>query len=464
MNNRDGHYKDGILNDLAQSANIAQFVSFAPDLTQRHAWIHGHEPNYQFDNLTSAVRAILAAAPENSVNIRSFEPDNPKSREFIYGKKDVDTVVSEVRRLAGDGLHTIINETVDIHDGGVSGVAYGDVIEFAPEDIPRCVEKPGTAAFARDDGFKLFEMVYGFRPTLPSHTQLRVEFSLHPLRRGYRHEHTIIWEIEDVGHPPTHADITWPNRFSRFVGDKAFGLMVAHLIGQPVPRTQVIPRKTAPFVFGTPTGNAEIWIRTCPTEQVPGLFTTKRGWLDPYQLMEQEDPTGEKIASLLCQQGVDAKFSGSLIAQPDGEPLIEGVEGFGDDFMVGQRAPETLPASVTADLIQRFSQISDTLGPIRFEWVHDGDQAWVVQLHKGASVTAGKIIFPGEAPEYHRFDVGQGIDSLRELIKDVADSGDGIILVGRVGVTSHFGDLLRRAQIPSRIEEPPAEPAQQVSG
>jgi hypothetical protein len=50
--------------------------------------------------------------------------------------------------------------------------------------------------------------------------------------------------------------------------------------------------------------------------------------------------------------------------------------------------------------------------------------------------------------------VAEGIGALRELIAGVDGSGDGVVLVGRVGVTSHFGDLLRRARVPSRIEEP----------
>jgi len=31
-----------------------------------------------------------------------------------------------------------------------------------------------------------------------------------------------------------------------------------------------------------------------------------------------------------------------------------------------------------------------------------------------------------------------------------------VVLVGNVGITSHFGDLLRGARIPSRIERPAA--------
>jgi hypothetical protein len=34
-------------------------------------------------------------------------------------------------------------------------------------------------------------------------------------------------------------------------------------------------------------------------------------------------------------------------------------------------------------------------------------------------------------------------------------TGEGIVLAGRVGITSHLGDLLRRARIPSRIEDAP---------
>jgi hypothetical protein len=99
-----------------------------------------------------------------------------------------------------------------------------------------------------------------------------------------------------------------------------------------------------------------------------------------------------------------------------------------------------------------YEQAAGVLGPVRFEWVHDGREVWVVQLHRGASATQGRTVYPGDAPHWHRFDVAQGIGALRELI--AAANGDGVVLVGRVGVTSHFGDVLRRARVPSRIEEP----------
>lgn len=449
----DPHQKDVILDRLARRANVAQFVSFGPDGAQRHAWLRGREPNLPFPSLEESVAALLTASPERSVNVRSYEPASPKTREFLYGRTNAEEVVAAVRRLAAEGLSTIVNETVDIEDGGVSGVAFGDILEFAPGDTPRCVEKPGTAALPRRLGLRLLETVYGFAPALHEKPELRVEFSLHPLRRGVRHEHTILWETEKPGPPPSAPEIAWPNRFSRHVGDKAFGLLIADALGLPVPRTLVLARRLSPFSFGVSTGFAEVWIRTCPVEQVPGFFTTHHGWLDPFQLLATEDPAGRAIASVLSQQAVDARHSGALVAQPGGEPLIEGVSGSGDDFMTGRRPPEELPGEVLRDVRSTYGRAASALGPIRCEWVHDGARVWVLQLHRGGSVSSGRVVHPGDAVSYRFFEVSQGIEALRELIDKVRGTGEGIVLVGRVGVTSHLGDLLRRARIPSRIEE-----------
>jgi hypothetical protein len=89
------------------------------------------------------------------------------------------------------------------------------------------------------------------------------------------------------------------------------------------------------------------------------------------------------------------------------------------------------------------------------EWVHDKNgETWLVQLHRGQTSSQGSVIHKGEASFYHRFDVTGGIDELRKKIAEVQGRGEGIILVGHVGVTSHLGDLLRKAEIPSRVEQP----------
>lgn len=451
-----GHQKDAILDGLARRANVAQFVSFGPDLAQRFAWVRGREPNLLFASPEAAVEALLAASPEGRVNIRSYLPQSPKGSEFVYALTRAGEILEAVRRLASEGLYTIVNETIDVLDGGVSGVAFGEVIEFASGGTPRIVEEPDAACLPRELGLRLLRTVYGFEPALPEPRQARIEFSLHPLRRGVRHEHIAVWEIEEPGPAPAAApEISWPNRFSRHLGDKAFGLLVADALGLPVPRTTVVPRALAPFAFGRDTGMAETWIRTCPREQVPGLFTTHRGWLDPFRLLRDEDPEGTAISAVLAQQGVDARYSGALVPGPEGEPLIEGVAGHGDLFMKGDRPPEILPVPVEAAVRDLHARAAGLLGAVRCEWAWDGATAWIVQLHRGGSASSGRVVFPGEAERYHVFPVAEGIEALRSLIGRVQGTGEGIVLAGRVGVTSHFGDLLRRARVPSRIEEPP---------
>ncbi len=203
---------------------------------------------------------------------------------------------------------------------------------------------------------------------------VRVEFSVHPRRVGFRRSHTIIWEVERVASVELIAEPVWPNRFSEHIGDKAFGLLVADLIGLRVPETTVVGRNVRPFRFGQSTGSGEYWTRTCPVRPVPGKFTTARGWLDPFALMAEEDPDGTLIASVISQEGVVAEFSGAAIPSDRDSWLIEGVGGFGESFMQGVHPPERLPEAVTASVLRLGRAASRRLGPVRFEWVHDGKE------------------------------------------------------------------------------------------
>lgn len=441
--------KDSVLNCIAESANIAQFVSFDPQGQQRYARIRGYEVNHQFSSIRDAAETLLRVS--GSVNIRSFEPHNSKSKDFIYGLMLTSDVSANVTELASKGLYTIVNETIDVNDGGVSGVVLGNILEFAPGDTPRCVEKPGTVSIERQLGLRLLETVYGFMPTLQHYrSSERVEFSIHPIRRGTLEDHTIVWEVEDVGFSQSSASTTWPNRFSRFIGDKAFGLLLANTVGLPVPATTVLPRRLPPFSFGKRPGTGETWIRTCPIEQEPGRYTTHRGWIDPFKLMVNEDSEGTRIASVLAQDGVNAIYSGSMLVDREGGLVVEGTSGFGEDFMLG-RAVGNLPKSVEQSVIELYHRAESCFGPVRFEWVYDGEIAWIVQLHKGVTSSLGNTIVPGDAIWFHRFDVVEGIEALRKLISELKPQ-EGVILVGHVGITSHLGDLLRKGGIPSRIE------------
>jgi hypothetical protein len=448
-------FKDAVLDELAEHANVAQFVSFSPGAAPCTRFIRVRDVEERQRTIDDAVQALLLQSLDGRVNVRSFLPEQPRSHEFIYGLGSVGEVVAAVRRLAASGLYTIVNETIDINDGGVSGVSHGGLTEFAPEDTPRCVEKPGTAALPTRLALALLQTVYGFRAALADDPDLRVEFSIHPLRRGYRHDHTIIWEVERFDSTQLEAEIDWPNRFSRFIGDKVFGLLVADLIGLDVPRATVLARRIGPFVFGRRTGSRELWIRTAPTEQVPGKFTTQRGWTDPFELMRSEDPDGTAIASVIAQEGVDAVYSGAAASDAAGDLTVEGVAGSGEKFMLGTSQPIPLPDSVRKDIESAHERACSAIGAVRFEWVHDGNRPWIVQLHRGALPARGRTIYPGQPSREHRYDVGDGLEGLRELISRVKGTGQGIVLVGSVGVTSHFGDVLRKGRVPSRIEPKP---------
>jgi len=106
---------------------------------------------------------------------------------------------------------------------------------------------------------------------------------------------------------------------------------------------------------------------------------------------------------------------------------------------------------VQAAVLEVHSLATSTLGPVRMEWVYDGQRAWIVQLHSGVSPSAGRVIFPGDPEQWQRFPIENGIDALRDLI---ATRPTGVVLRGCVGMTSHMADLLRRAEIPSRLEPP----------
>ncbi|MBN9217653.1 MAG: hypothetical protein J0I79_06850 [Mesorhizobium sp.] len=445
--------KDRSLDRLAETGNVAQFVSFSPEDgrgRQEFSRVAGHTPNDPFLSERMALETLLRLSPDGSINLRSFSPSDPRSREFVYGIKNLEEAVSALHRLLESGLFVIANETVDVRDGGVSGVAQGGVIEFAPDDTPRCVEKDGVASLPIAWGMSILETVYGFRPDLGSTDGVRLEFSVHPKPRGWRQTHTLLWEHEAIGLENHRPGLTWPNNFSRHIGDKAFGLLMSHTIGLPTPRTTVIPRRVSPFTFGSPTNSKEIWTRTCPHEPEPGLYTTVKGWTDPFSLLAQEDPSGGAISSVLCQAAVPAKFSGAAIVARDATLVIEGREGEGDLLMLGVSPPELLPAPIMADVRAAHHRLSSALGPVRFEWVHDGEKVWIVQLHLGATHSTPKILVPGEPDDWVRFDVADGLEKLRLRLRTLPET-TGLKLVGNVGLTSHIADVVRKAGRPARI-------------
>jgi hypothetical protein len=447
---RQLHFKDVRLNEIADQANVAQFVSFDPSGRQRFARVIGIPPNHIFPTLRDAVRVLLGRAPENRINIRSFRPDEPQGHEFLYGITSVDEAEANVNRLISLGLWVIANETVDVDDGGVSGVAHGDVMEFAPGATPRVVESGDVLSIERHLGIGIIELVYGFAPRLPQGRDLRVEFSIHPIRRGYRHEHTIVWEIEEAPGFTYEPVLKWPNAFSEFIGDKAFGLLVSSCVGLSVPRTVVLARAIRSFTFGQGTGSDVVWLRTCPKLPEPGFFPTTRGWTDPFAFL-QSVPGSERVASLLIQDEVASTYSGAVLTNANGQPIIEGVSGFGDDLMLGRQEPMPLPDRVVELVTDIHSRLLTQVGSVRAEWAFDGTHLWLLQLQPEHAISTGQVIVPGEAQTEIDFHVREGLSGLRELVELAKGKSFGVRVVGKVGITSHIADILRRNRIPSRI-------------
>lgn len=449
--------KDRSLDLLANSGNVAQFVSFAPDesgiMRQQYARLAGFQPNHVFSDPKEALCELLSRSSDRMINLRSYVPSSPRSQEFVYGLRTLEEAWDGVQRLIAKGLFIIANETIDIADGGVSGVIHGNIAEFAPDDTPRCVEKPGVASLPKEWALGLLETIYGFRPDVEADSETRLEFSIHPRPRGWKLSHTIAWEAERLADASLEPSYAWPNRFSRHIGDKAYGLMMAELAGLPVPRTTVIGRRVAPFAFGQSTGSSEVWTRTCPQEPQPGLFTTVKGWTDPFRLMAAEDPAHGAIASVICQDAILAAYSGAAIVTVDRQLHIEGVKGEGDRLMLGQLHPEPLPSSVVADVTECYEKLFARFGAVRFEWVHDGARAWIVQLHRGATTTSQTVLVPGEAEEWIPFQASAGLEALRTFLENMPDDA-GVSIAGEIGLTSHLADLIRKSRRPARIAVP----------
>ncbi len=438
--------------------NIAQFISIDPSEKIKHVKINNYINN--ITEISELVEKLLEESRSKAVNIRSFSPAVMKGNKLIYNKtkKDINEIIQHIKQNCSEGKYSIINENIDINDGGVSGVIIDDIIEFSPKDTPKCVEKDGTCLLEKKMGLSILKTIYGFEPEVNFSTDYRVEFSIHPNREGVNQKHTIIWEYEQFNNISHSYKIEWPNNFSKFIGDKTFGLLIAEYLGFNVPSTIVISRNVASFCFGKKTGLFEKWIRTCPITKESGKYYTGNEWTDPFSLMEDEEKKGNQdinIASILSQDAVDAKYSGgAIISVDENNDVIEGIAGNGHKFMMGQADQESLPEELIIllkEIIAKFRSYYDITGEVSIEWVFDGKEVWVVQLNQFKNVGIGNTIVSGTVDSYIQFPVENGLEELRDIIKTIQNKNIGIELIGNVGITSHFGDLLRQSNIPSKI-------------
>lgn len=459
-------FKDEVLDRLAHTANVAQFVSFAPGptLVQRLARVRGFNPNHRFVSVEEAVRVMLGRSPEGLVNIRSFDPARPEGNPFHRRLETADAVLAGLRELGVErGLYTIVNETIDESDGGVSGVSHRGLLDFAPDATPRCVDEleRETCALPFEFGMRLLRQVYGFEPDLRGREGARVEFSIHPRTRGWLDEHTVIWQLEQRPGPNLPASTHWPNDFSRLLGDKAFGLALAAAVGLNVPRTLAVSRRLFPWTFGRSTGTGRAWTRTCPAVKVPGYYPSARGWTDPYAVLEDPwilEPHARPVSSsepvpvvsVLVQEEVHAVYSGRAKPVGDTDVAIHGVSGEGDKFMLGDQREETLPAEVVDRVRGVYSATCTRFGRVEIEWVFDGRLVWIVQMN--APRVAHAAVEANEEIEWMKFRFVPGaIEEFRREVSRVQGTKRGIVVIGNVSPLSHLGEIAELHNVPVRF-------------
>lgn len=455
--------KDDKLNYIIESnvGNIAQFISLSPIKEEKPRHVHISKFTYTEQcELKKLIEILISSSEYKAVNIRSYSEKIMKGNRLIYNKKidDIEDILRILELNRSEDKYSIINENIDVNDGGVSGVLLGETIEFSPYDTPKCVDKEGVCSLPKEIGLRLLGIVYGFQPEINFDPSYRVEFSIHPNRCGVNHEHTIIWEYEHYNEISNINKITWPNNFSKFIGDKTFGLIIAYLLNLKVPMTTVIARNVPPFAFGDKTGINEKWIRTCPYTKEPGKYFTGDKWVDPFILMNEEEKKGKEklnISAILSQEAVESIYSGAcIIKERAKEDIIEGVSGKGDSFMIGEEGLNKIPKDVLKKIKKINNKIRSqysTIGEVSIEWVYDGKDVWIVQLNQIKESSTKSIIVKGAPDYYIEFDVKQGLEELRKTISELSNKNIGIELIGNIGITSHFGDLLRLSKVPSKL-------------
>ena len=110
-----------------------------------------------------------------------------------------------------------------------------------------------------------------------------------------------------------------------------------------------------------------------------------------------------------------------------------------------------LPDVVTNEVIRVHSALLSNIGSARAEWAFDGSHLWILQVQPEEILSEGMTIVPGSPQREVEFDVDEGLNGLRELVSLLIDKNVGLKLTGRIGVTSHIADVLRRHKIPSRM-------------
>ncbi|MGX1218692.1 hypothetical protein AB7M42_008957 [Bradyrhizobium diazoefficiens] len=459
--------RDARMIDISSSCNIAQFVSFDEFSKVRFVKLASREiEGRASDDLSQVLAELFRASNSNLINLRFFHPGTSTGAVIVRDIESVDEALQISKSKMVSGGYAIASEVLELADGGVSGVLAGGTVEFLMGVTPRFVDQVdgGFPQLPSAVGERLLRSIYGDHVELSKfEPSMRVEFSIHPYDVGHMGRRMIVWDVYRLANPSRLKPIiSWPNLFSEWIGDKLYGQLLASSLGLPVPRSiawlhpfvaadsaNPIERWIPPegIAFGENTGTSEFWMRSCPSLRRPGLYPTIRGRVDPTNWMLGIDPLGTEIRSCLEQQHVGAQFSGAAFCG-DQSPLIEGIAGTGEQYMLGLCAPETLPITVQRTVACLAEEVSSMFGRSRLEWVFDGDRAWVVQINQIAGERREAISHEVPNEEYIDYDPIAGLAELQEIIDYAKIRGCGVRLARAVGLTSHVCELLNNAEVP----------------
>ncbi|MGO8190030.1 hypothetical protein AB9F38_35440, partial [Rhizobium leguminosarum] len=78
--------------------------------------------------------------------------------------------------------------------------------------------------------------------------------------------------------------------------------------------------------------------------------------------------------------------------------------------------------------------LETVFGPVRFEWVNDGNHPWIVQLHSGQTQSLPEIIYTGEPDHWITFEEKEGLEAIRRTLLNMPPEA-GVTVVGEIGLT-----------------------------
>ena len=290
-----------MLSRLAERANVAQFVSFVPARRCRSvAPACGHGPDHRFSPAPPrrsgpcwpwppAARSTSAASgpgrPGRAVQLR---PDPPRRRPGGAARpgrrgpahhRQRDHRRRRRRRVRGRPRRP----------GRVR-----------PGATPRSVEQPGTVALGHAAALRLLSTVYGFTPSSTATPASGTSSASIPWSPGSARP-TRSSGSEPVEPLALTRRLAWPNAFSRFLGDKAFGLLVADLLELPVPATTVVGRRSPPSASaGPPAAGSAGSAPARPSRPRP---FHPAGLAGPVRSAGQRGPVGTAVVSRWPREG-----------------------------------------------------------------------------------------------------------------------------------------------------------------